>query len=222
MIQRGCNISTKHKMTKNKEYDPNEVDKVQARNEKLDEKHKLEAKYRKQANIKKRTNDKEERLEVERDIIKRYGSKEVKEEHLNKKDITTIYASSCFVCHQYKVYPYEFVTVKGFCNDKGKCTTCMADISKRVKKYKNEDDKIDCPCGKCVYTTDLNRHNETLGHINGVVQVKIKGLNKICKIQEMRKIARENKIYNYQSLRMEVIITELLKLDVVVIPKEYQ
>jgi len=212
-----------------KDYNPNEVDKVQAENERKDEMEKKEAKYRKQENIKKRSNEKEELLEVERDIIKRYGSNVVKEEHLIKKEITDIYPRCCMVCHQYKIYPYEFLTATGYDNDKSNCSKCMADITKRVKKYKDEYKKnnivneiIECQCGKCIILSDLERHNGTLGHINGVAQLRIKGLNKIVKIKDMRKIASINKISFYYTKKMEEIIEELVKLENVIIPEEFK
>jgi len=99
----------------------------------------------------------------------------------------------------------------------------MAQNSKKVKDCV-EKNKIECECGMSYYATELNtcNHQVSEAHINGVAQLRIKGLNKICKIQEMRQIAQTNKIYNYYSLKMEVIITELLKLDVVVIPDEFK
>jgi hypothetical protein len=211
-------------MGRNKDFNPNELDSIQEAYNKSDEMEKKEAKYRKEANIKKRNDESDERLELNIEIIKKYGSYDVKEEHLIKKGMLSIQVRCCMSCHQYKIYPYEYLTARGSDNDKSNCSICMHNISRRVKKYKNknEDEKIDCPCGKCVYPSDLIKHNDTLSHINGVAQLKIKGLNKIVKAEDMRKIAKDNKILNYQSLKIETIIKELQKLDVVIIPLKYQ
>ena len=217
-------------MGKNKEYNPKELDTIQEAYNKSDEMEKKKAKFRKQENIKKRRDENEERLEVERDIIKRYGSDKVKDENLIKKDITKIYPRCCMGgCNEYKIYPFEFLTATGYDNDKSNCSKCMADLTKRVKKYKDEYKKnnivneiIECPCGKCIILSDLERHNGTLGHINGVAQLRIKGLNKIVKIKDMRKIASLNKISSYYKKKMEDIIKELVKLENVIIPEEFK
>ena len=216
-------------MGKNKDFNENEGDLVQLEYEKREKNIQKDVKYQKQVNKQNKTNKEQEYLDVLKEINDKYGSTKVKEERLIKKGLTKIHPFNCFKCNVIKICPYDFLTASGIDNGKGTCSTCMADTTKRVKKYKenyvkNEDDKIQCPCGKCFYATELNiqRHNETLGHINGVAQLKIKGLNKICKIQELRKIASLNKIYNYYSLKMEVIIAELVKLEVVIIPDEFK
>ena len=217
-------------MGKNKEYNPKELDTIQEAYNKSDEMEKKKAKFRKQENIKKRRDENEERLEVKKDIIKRYGSNKVKDENLIKKGITDIYPRCCMGgCKEYKIYPFEFLTATGYDNDKSNCSKCMADLTKRVKKYKDEYKKnnivneiIECPCGKCIILSDLERHNGTLGHINGVAQLRIKGLNKIVKIKDMRKIASLNKISSYYKKKMEDIIKELVKLENVIIPEEFK
>ena len=102
-----------------KDYNPNEIDKVQAEYERKDNNEKREAKIRKKDNIKKRRDEEEERKELERDIIKKYGSDKVKDENLIKKDITKIYLRCCMGgCNEYKIYPFEFLTATGYDNDK--------------------------------------------------------------------------------------------------------
>jgi len=214
-------------MTKNKDYNPNEGDLVQQGYEKKEAEINNDVKFKKQENKKIKKNNQEEYDDVLKEIKKKYGTTKVKEEHLIKKHLTKIYPFNCFQCNVIKIQPYDFLTASGIDNGKGKCTSCMADISKRVKKYKesyknDEEKNVECPCGKCYYATELNtrRHNETLGHINGLAQLKIKGLNKICKIGELRKIASVNKIYDWYNLKAGDIITALLKLPEVIIPED--
>ena len=213
-----------------KDFDPNEGDLVQQSYDKKDEKEKKEAKQRKQSNIKKRIDDKEEQAEVERDIIKKYGGFIIKDEALIKKSFTKMAAISCFACKQYKIYPYEFLTAKGKEGSKGNCSNCMSFETARVKKYKEEynktkviEEKVDCPCGKMCFPNDLIKHNETLGHINGVAQLRVKGLNKICNVKELRFLASVNNVKLYYKLKAAVIIAELIKIGKdVIIPNEFQ
>jgi len=214
-------------MAKCKYYDPNEIDKVQAGYEKLDENEKLEARYRRNANIKKRTNDKEEKLEVEREIIKLYGSNIMKDEKYIKKHITTIYPFNCVKCDTYKIYPYQFLNAKDYISSKN-CTSCIAFESARIKKYKDKNpikvqDIIDCPCGKTCTATNLLKHNETAGHINGLEQLKIRGLRKSLDVKELRLLGSANNIKFYYKLKASVIIDALIKLrGEVIIPEEYK
>jgi len=213
-----------------KDFDPNEGDLVQQSYDKKDEKEKKEAKQRKQSNIKKRIDDKEEQAEVERDIIKKYGGFIIKDEALIKKSFTKMAAISCFACKQYKIYPYEFLTAKGKEGSKGNCSNCMSFETARVKKYKEEynktnviEEKVECPCGKMCFPNDLIKHNETLGHINGIAQLRVKGLNKICNVKELRFLASVNNVKLYYKLKAAVIIAELIKIGKdVIIPNEFQ
>jgi len=210
-----------------KDFNPNEGDLVQQSYDKKDENEKLEAKIRKQYNIKKRSDDKEEQVEVERDIIKKYGGFIIKDEALIKKGFTKMAAVSCFSCNQYKIYPMQFLTAKGGKEgSKGNCSNCMSFETARVKKYKEEykktnviEEKVECSCGKTCFPNDLLKHNETLGHINGVAQLKIRGLNKICNVKELRHLASANNIKLYYKLKASVIIDELIKLgkDVIIL-----
>ena len=114
-------------------------------------------------------------------------------------------------------------------NDKGKCSSCMSFETARVKKYKEEykktnviEEKIECPCGKMCFPNDLIKHNETLGHINGIAQLRIKGLRKICNVKELRILASANNVKLYYTLKADVIITQLIKLGKdVIIPEEF-
>jgi len=209
-----------------KDFNPNEGDLVQQSYDKKDENEKLEAKIRKQANIKKRSDEKEEQAEVEREIKKKYGGFIIKDEALIKKGFTKMAVLSCFSCNQYKVYPQQFITAKGKCGLKGNCASCMSFETARVKKYKEEykktnviEEKVECSCGKYIFPNDLLKHNETLGHINGVAQLKIRGLNKILNVKELRFLASFNNIKLYYKLKASVIIDELIKLkgDVVIL-----
>jgi len=205
----------------NKDYDPKEGDLVQQGYEKREYDIQKDDKQRKQENRKNKTNNDQEHAYILKEIIDKYGSTKVKEEHLIKKPLTTIFPFKRFSCNVYKIQPYDFLTASGIDNGKNKCSSCMAQNSKKVKDCV-EKNKIDYPCGMTYYATELNicKHKVSNKHINGVAQLRIKGLNKICKIQELRKIASFNKIYNYYSLKMEVIISELVKLDVVIIPED--
>ena len=215
-----------HKMGK-KDFNPNEGDLIQQSYDKKDENEKLLAKHRKQDNIKKRNNDKEEQADVEKDIIKIYGSKVITDEKLIKNGFSKRVALNCTGCNQYKIYPHQFLTVKGGkCGSKGNCSACMIIDSAKVNKYKEEykklndiDGKIDCPCSKSCFPDDLERHNKTLFHINGVAQLRIRGLNKILNVKELRLLASANKIKNYYTLKASVIIDNLIKLgkDVVIL-----
>ena len=210
-------------MGKNKDYNPNEGDLIQQEYEKRENDIQKEVIQRKQDNRKNKNNNDEDYNEVLKDILKKYGTNKVKEEHLIKRHQTTIFPSKCFNCNVYKMQPYDFLTARGEDTGKDTCSACMAQNSKKVKDCVGKN-KIECECGMSYYATELNtcKHQVSKAHINGVAQLRIKGLNKICKIQEMRQIAQANKIYNYYSLKMEVIITELLKLDVVIIPDEFK
>ena len=210
-------------MGKNKDFNENEGDLVQLEYEKREKDIQKDVKFQKQVNRKNKTNNEQEYTNVLKDIIDKYGSTKVKEEHLIKKHLTTKFPSKCFTCNVYKIQPYDFLTASGIDTGRDTCSSCMAQNSKKIKDCV-EKNKIDCPCGMTYYATELNicKHEVSNKHINGVAQLKIKGLNKICKIQELRKIASLNKIYNYYSLKMEVIIAELVKLDVVVIPDEFK
>jgi len=202
-----------------KDYNPDEVDKVQAENERKDENEKKEAKYRKQANKQNKINNDEELLEVKKDIIKRYGSKVVKEEHLIKKEITEIYPRCCMTCKTYKIYPYEFLNAKGNDNDKSNCSKCMSEISKRVSKY-----KVKCVCGISFNPTDLgqSKHECSRTHINAMKQLKATGLSVVYKMPSLRKICSANKIKNYNALTVDEIFKELKALDKIVIPKDLE
>jgi len=210
-------------MGKNKEYNPNEKDRVQQGYEKREADINKEVKQRKQDNQINKNNNDEDYNEVLSDILKKYGTTKVKEEHLIKRHQTTIFPSKCFSCCVYKVQPYDFLNARGEDTGKDTCSTCMSKNSKKVNDCVAKN-KIECECGITYYATEMNtcKHQVSKAHVNAVSQMRIKGLNKICKIQEMRKIAQANKIYNYYSLRMDVIITELLKLDVVIIPDEFK
>ena len=210
-------------MSKNKEFNEKEGDLVQQGYEKREKNIQKDVKYQKQVNKQNKTNKEQEYLDVLKEINDKYGSTKVKEEHLIKKHLKLIYPFNCYSCNVIKIQPYDFLTARGGDNGLNKCSSCMGQNSKKVKDCV-EKNKIDCPCGLSYYATELNtcKHQVSKAHINGVAQLKIKGLNKICKIQEMRKIAQANKIYNYYSLKMEVIIEELLKLDVIVIPDEFK
>jgi hypothetical protein len=203
-------------MGKNKEYNPNELDTIQEAFNKSDEMEKREAKYRKQENIKKRRDENEERLEVEIDILKIYGSNKVKEEHLIKKGITSIYPRCCMKCFTYKIFPYSFLTAKGSDNDKSNCTNCMAEITKRVMKY-----KVKCVCGTLYLNTDLGQSKHECGrtHINALIQMKATGLNIVYKMPSLRKICSANKIKNYNALTLDEIFKELKALDKIIIPE---
>jgi len=209
-----------------KDFNPNEGDLIQQSYNKKDEIEKVEAKIRKQGNIKKRINDKEEQAEVEKDITKKYGGFIIKDEVLIKKGFTKMASLSCFSCNQYKIYPQQFITAKGKCGLKGNCASCMSFETARVKKYKEEykktnviEEKVECPCGKMCFPNDLLKHNETLGHINGVAQLRIKGLNKICNVKELRLLASANNIKLYYTLKADLIIKELIKIgkDVIIL-----
>ena len=201
-----------------KDYNPNEVDKVQAENDRKDEMEKRLAKERKADNITKRRNDEEERVDVEKDIIKKYGSKVINknETYLIKKEITTIYASSCWVCHQYKIFPFDFLTANNTLNDKGKCSTCMSEISKRVSKY-----KVKCVCNVMYDDTDLglSKHECSRTHINAMKQLKATGLNVVYKKPSLIKICDANKIKYYANGSVDDIFVKLKALDKIVIPK---
>jgi len=219
-------INNYHTMGK-KDFNPNEGDLIQQSYDKKDEIEKVEAKIRRDANIRKRIDDKEEQAEVERNIINKYGGFIIKDKALIKKGFTKMAALNCFSCNQYKEYPHQFLTVKGGkCGSKGNCSACMSFETARVKKYKEEykknnviEEKIECPCGKMCFPNDLLKHNETLGHINGIAQLRIKGLNKICNVKELRHLASANNIKLYYTLKADVIIKELIKLgkDVIII-----
>ena len=199
-----------------KDYNPNEVDKVQAENERKDEMEKREAKFRKQENKKKRSNEKEELLEVERDILKRYGSKKVREEHLIKKDITDISPRCCMACLTYKIYPYEFLNAKGNDNDKSNCSKCMSEISKRVSKY-----KVECVCGTSFNPTDIgqSKHECSRTHINAMKQMKATGLNVVYKRPSLRKICSANAIPNYNALTIDEIYKAFKAIDKIKMPE---
>jgi len=199
-----------------KDYDPNEIDTVQQGYEKKDDNEKREAKFRKQENINKRSNDKEELLEVERDIIKKYGSVNVKEEHLIKKGMITIQPRCCMVCNEIKVYPYEFLTAKGNDNDKSNCSKCMSEISKRVSKY-----KVKCVCNVMYLNTDLgqSKHECSRNHINALKQLKATGLGVVYKRASLRKICSANSIPNYNALTIDEIFKEIKALDKIKIPE---
>ena len=198
-----------------KDYNPNEVDKVQAENDRKDEMEKKEAKFRKQENKKKRSNENEELLEVKKDIIKRYGSNVVKEEHLIKKGITEISPRCCMTCITYKIYPYDFLNAKGNDNDKSNCSKCMSEISKRVSSY-----KIKCVCGTSFNPTDLGQSNHECSrtHINAMKQLKATGLNVVYKRPSLRKICSANAIPNYNVLTIDEIYKALKAIDKIKIP----
>jgi len=210
-----------------KDFNENEGDLIQQSYDKKDEQEKKEAKIRKKDNIKKRSDDKEEQAEVEKEIIKIYGSKVITDEKLIKDGFSKRVALNCNGCNQYKIYPHQFLTVKGNkCGSKGNCSACMSFETARIKKYKEEykknnviEEKIECPCGRMCYPNDLLKHNETLGHINGVAQLRIRGLNKVLNIKELRFLASANNIKLYYTLKASVIIDELIKLkgDVVIL-----
>jgi len=199
-----------------KDYDPNEIDTIQQGYDMKDENEKKEARYRKDANIKKRRDEDEERNEVEKEIIKRYGSKRVKEDYFRDKEIKKIYASSCYVCHQYKIYPYDFITSKGNINEKGKCTSCMAKITKRVSEY-----KIKCVCNVMYDDTDLglSKHECSRTHINALKQLKATGLNVVYKMPSLIKICEANDIKYYTKGKVDDIFIKLKALDKIVIPE---
>jgi len=203
-------------MGKNKEYNPKELDTIQEAYNKSDEMEKREAKFRKEKNKKKRNDENEERLELERDIIKKYGTTKVKEEHLIKKGMTDIHPKCCMVCFEYKVFPYEFLTAKGSDNDKSNCGTCMGKITKRVMKY-----KVKCVCGTLYLNTDLGQSKHECGrtHINALKQMKATGLNIVYKMPSLRKICSANKIKNYNALTFDEIFKELKALDKIIIPE---
>jgi len=204
-------------MGKDKYYDPNEVDIVQAKNEKREAEIKKDVKYQKQVNRKKKSDDEEEKADVEREIIKKYGSFVVKEDHLIKKDLTTIYALNCFKCNVIKIAPYDFLTASGYDNGKGKCTTCMSELTKRVKKY-----KVKCPCGMSYIASDLgqSKHEVCRTHINGLKQLKATGLTIVYKMPSLRKIFSVNNIKYYNTLKIDEILKELKKLDKIIIPED--
>jgi len=218
--------SKNHKMGK-KDFNENEGDLIQQGYDKKDEQEKKEAKIRKQYNIKKRSDDKEEQAEVEKDIKKKYGGFIITDEKLIKNGFSKRVALNCNGCNQYKIYPHQFLTVKGNkCGSKGNCTACMSFETARIKKYKEEykknnviEEKIECPCGRMCYPNDLLKHNETLGHINGVAQLRIRGLNKVLNVKELRFLASANNLKLYYKLKASVIIDELIKLkgDVVIL-----
>jgi len=199
-----------------KDYNPNEVDKVQAENERKDEMEKREAKFRKQENKKKRSNENEERLELERDIIKKYGSDKVKEEHLIKKGMTDIHPKCCMVCKEYKVFPYEFLTAKGRDNDKSNCGTCMGKMTKRVMKY-----KVKCVCGTLYLNTDFGHSKHECGktHINAIKQMKVTGLSVVYKRPSLLKICDANAIKYYANGSINDILKKLKALDKIIIPE---
>lgn len=205
-------------MGKNKDYVPNEIDKVQEGYDMKDETEKKKARSRKEAR-----QEKEKRyLEDVEDIHKRYGYKVVEPELINK-GFNIVHPFNCVKCGIVKAFPYDFLTTNKQDNGKNHCSQCMSINTKKVKECVAKN-KIECECGMTYYATELNtcKHQISKAHINAVSQMKIKGLNKICKIQEMRKIAQANKIYNYYSLKMEEIIAELLKIEVVIIPDEFK
>lgn len=199
-----------------KDYNPNEVDKVQAENNRKDEMEKREAKIRKQENKKKRSNENEERLEVERDILKRYGSTKVKDENLIKKGITDISPRCCMACNTYKIFPYEFLNAKGNDNDKSNCSKCMSEISKRVSKY-----KVECVCGTSFNPTDIgqSKHECSRTHINALKQLKATGLNVVYKMPSLIKICEANDIKYYTKGKVDDIFIKLKALDKIVIPE---
>ena len=198
-----------------KDYNPNEVDKVQEGYEIKDNNEKREAKFRKQENIKKRRDENEERLAVEMDIIKKYGTTKVKEEHLIKKGMTTIQTRCCMVCKEIKIYPYEFLTAKGSDNDKSNCSKCMENITKRIMKY-----KVKCVCGTFYLDTDLGQSNHECGksHINALIQLKLFGLGIVYQRASLRKICSANTIPNYNALTVDEIFKALKSLDKIKIP----
>jgi len=204
-----------HKMGK-KDYNPDEIDKVQAENERKDEMEKKEAGYRKKANKQNKINNDEELLEVKKDIIKRYGSKVVKEEHLIKKEITEISPRCCMTCYTYKIYPYEFLNAKGNDNDKSNCSKCMAEISKRVSKY-----KVKCVCGISFNPTDLGQSNHECSrtHINAMKQLKATKLSVVYKKPSLIKICEANDIKYYANGSVDDIFIKLKALDKIIIPK---
>jgi len=201
-----------------KDYNPNEIDKVQAENERKDENEKRLAKDRKAENINKRRDDEEERLDVEKDIIKKYGSKVIdkNETYFINKSIKKIYASSCWVCHQYKIFPYDFLTPNNTINDKGKCTSCMSEISKRVSKY-----KVKCVCNVMYFDTDLgqSKHECSRTHINAMKQLKETGLSVVYKKPSLIKICETNDIKYYANGSVDDIFIKLKVLDKIIIPK---
>jgi len=203
-------------MGKNKEYNPKELDTIQEAYNKSDEMEKKEAKYRKQENIKKRNNEKEERLDIERDIIKKYGSDKVKEEHLIKKGMTDIHPKCCMVCFEYKVFPYDFLTAKGSDNDKSNCSTCMGKITKRVMKY-----KVKCVCGALYLNTDLGHSKHECGkmHINAIKQMKVTGLSVVYKRPSLLKICDANAIKYYANGSIDDILKKIKALDKIIIPE---
>ena len=218
--------SKNHRMVGKKDFNENEGDLIQQGYDKKDENEKLLAKHRKQDNIKKRSDDKEEQAEVKKNIIEIYGSNVITDEKLIKNGFSKRVALNCNGCNQYKIYPHQFLTVKGNkCGSKGNCSACMIIDSARVNKYKeeykklNDDDKIDCPCGKRLFPNDLEKHNKTLGHINGVAQLKIRGLNKVLNVKELRFLASANNIKLYYTLKADVIIDNLIRLgkDVIIL-----
>jgi hypothetical protein len=199
-----------------KDYNPNEIDAIQQGYDMKDDNEKKEAKYRKQANIKKRSNDKEEVLEVKRDILKKYGSINVKEEHLIKKDMLTIQPRCCMTCYTFKIFPYEFLNAKGNDNDKSNCSKCMTEISKRVMKY-----KVKCVCGTFYDNNDLglSKHECSRNHINALKQIKATGLGVVYKRPSLRKICSANAIPNYNALTVDEIFKALKALDKIKIPE---
>ena len=144
----------------------------------------------------------------------------MKEEHLIKKDITKIHPFNCFECNVIKIFPYDFLTTSDYDNGKGKCSVCMSELSKRIKKYKDEN-KVECPCGMSYNGSDLgqSKHEVSRTHINGLKQLKTTGLTIIYKMPSLRKICSTNNIKYYNTLKIDKILEEFKKIDVIVIPE---
>jgi len=203
-------------MAKNKYYDPNEVDKVQAKNEAREAEINKEVKQRKQERI---DRDKEH-LQTIKDIHERYGYI-VKEPELIAQGCKEVIGYYCVDCKILKCFPYEFMNAYKKDNGCNRCTECQKFNSNIVKKC-NEKNKVDCPCGMSYYCSDLkqSKHEISRTHINGLKQLKATRLTKVYKMPELRKICSANKIKYYNTLKIDEMLEQLAKIEVIIIPED--
>jgi len=203
-------------MVKSKYYNPNEGDLVQQGYDKREAEINKQVKQRKQERI---DRDKEH-LETIKDIHERYGYI-VKEPELIAQGCKEVIGYYCVDCKILKCFPYEFMNAYKKDNGCNRCTECQKFNSNIVKKC-NENNKVDCPCGMSYYCSDLkqSKHECSRTHINGLKQLKATRLTKVYKMPELRKICSANKIKYYNTLKIDEMLKQLAKIEVIVIPEE--
>jgi len=203
-------------MVKSKYYNPNEGDLVQQGYDKREAEINKQVKQRKQERI---DRDKEH-LETIKDIHERYGYI-VKEPELIAQGCKEVIGYYCVDCKILKCFPYEFMNAYKKDNGCNRCTECQKFNSNIVKKC-NENNKVDCPCGMSYYCSDLkqSKHECSRTHINGLKQLKATRLTKVYKMPELRKICSANKIKYYNTLKIDEMLKQLAKIEVIIIPED--